>query len=270
VRAIELCKTPGSSPGDRPLSVRLLPGNRRTMSFHSLDDPNDNELETEVQCVGEPAPQCQANSCVDCPCKFDVFSQPLSYVDLMLKDIAPRCRQNIGMGDKKLRVLLIGLGGGALPQFILHRCPAGTVAIDAIELDGRVIDAAQRFFGVASTRGTLNIEQADALAAVTTSVEKGKQYDVALVDCMAGGGLVPESCRSSEFIGLIHKSLAPGGVVMQNIWHYAPTAPEQAAREYKSTKDEYARQFGGVDVLRPVNPPELDWEDILRSVKGRQ
>ena len=47
--------------------------------------------------------------------------------------------------DEPRRMLVIGIGGGSLPMFLQHHFPSA--AIDAVDIDSDVIDAAKQFFG---------------------------------------------------------------------------------------------------------------------------
>lgn len=279
---VELCRLASSGKGDPPLSVRLLPGNRRAMYLTADVEAGtaDVEAETEIQCLGDTPASCRhtPGHCVPCPCSIDPLSPADSYVQLMLQTIRPLCRSAIE--GPSIRVLLIGLGGGAVPQQILAHCPAGSVTVHVVDIDERVIQMARQYFGLPQSRH-LEVEHADATQALEQRFGKTMHsnnaflegaasdvelYDVALVDCMAGSGLVPLPCRSAHFVALLHKALRKGGLVMQNIWHYAPTAPEEAASEFRQTKSEYMRVFGDVNVSRPENPPGFDWQDLLMAV----
>merc|ERR1719453_2019389 len=101
---------------------------------------------------------------------------------------------------------------------------------------------AKQYFGLPQDQ-YLEVEHADATEALQQRFGTGRhaslrgkasstrQYDVALVDCMAGSGRVPLPCRSAQFIELLHKAVRKDGLVIQNIWHYSPTAPEKVATE---------------------------------------
>lgn len=281
---VELCRVVGTGKGDHPLSVRLLPGNRRAMYLTADVEAGtaDVEAETEIQCLGETPGSCRhsPDHCVPCPCRIDPLSPADSYVQLMMQSIRPRCRA--AQEGQGIRVLLIGLGGGAVPQQILSHCPVGSVTVHVVDIDERVIRMARQYFGLPESRH-LEVEHADATSSLEQRFGKGDSvrtnsvflegtmrdtelYDVALVDCMAGSGLVPLPCRSAHFVELLHKALRKGGLVMQNIWHYAPTAPEEAASEFSQTQSEYMRVFGNVDAVRPENPPGFDWQDLLTAV----
>lgn len=275
---VELCRVAGSHAGEHPLSVRLLPNNRRTM-YLTAANATDIEVETEIQCLGEIPSSCKRGHgvCTPCPCKMDPHSLPDSYVELMLQEIMPRCKAMPPDGQD-IQVLLIGLGGGALPQQILAQCPAGSITVHAVEIDERVIQMARQYFGLPKNRH-LEVEHADATEALKTRFGKNsnvflqadggarKLYDIALVDCMAGSGAVPLPCRSAQFVELLHKALRKGGLAMQNIWHYAASAPHKIAAEFRQTKAEYKRVFGDVRSKRPENPPDIDWQDLLLAMK---
>lgn len=276
---VELCRIPSVQKGDHPLSVRLLPDNRRAMYLtpDAAANTADVEAETEIQCLGETPGLCEHSDghCKPCPCRIDPLSPPDSYVQLMLQEIRPRCRA--APEGESIRVLLIGLGGGAVPQQILAHCPVGSVTVHVVEIDERVIQMATEYFGLPKGRH-LEVEHADATEALEKRFGKSgnvflegearsiELYDVALVDCMAGSGLVPLPCRSAQFVELLHKALRKGGLAMQNIWHYAPTAPDEVASEFRQTKAEYMRVFGDIDSKRPENPPGFDWQDLLMAV----
>merc|ERR1719473_1805868 len=63
------------------------------------------------------------------------------------------------------RLLLIGLGGGMLPQYLIEHTELN---VDAVELNGDVIRVARAFFGLPETEksGQLQITQGDALPVV--------------------------------------------------------------------------------------------------------
>lgn len=179
--------------------------------------------ETNVQCKGAMPDSCSSTktkldqSCDDviCPCE-PVVNLNFGYMKRMVKTLLPMCLDTPAEGEKRrFRVLLIGLGGGALPEYILAKCPDGT-EVESVEYDPRVIDVATRFFGLNPKPVTNRIEQGEGGEAVRTRAMRSEQYDVVLVDAFESAR-VPASCRSKEFIENLRWILRPGGVVMQNI-----------------------------------------------------
>ncbi len=108
------------------------------------------------------------------------------------------------------RVLVLGLGGGALPTRMLHDYPG--IRIDAVEIDPVVVDVAERYFALpADPRLTVHVE--DARRYVRRADER---YDIVVVDCYHADAL-PFHLTTAEFFGEIDALLAPGGVVAYNI-----------------------------------------------------
>eukprot|EP00427_Karlodinium_veneficum_P018664 CAMPEP_0169139054 /NCGR_PEP_ID=MMETSP1015-20121227/42709_1 /TAXON_ID=342587 /ORGANISM="Karlodinium micrum, Strain CCMP2283" /LENGTH=275 /DNA_ID=CAMNT_0009204623 /DNA_START=141 /DNA_END=968 /DNA_ORIENTATION=- len=208
---------------------------------------------------------CSGNCDVACPCDVD-DSAPLStsYMKTMFDHLGSRC------SEKPSRVLVLGLGGGELSQYLLHHCSG--MHVDAVELNSDVIALARNYFGLGESEqkftDRLNIEQADALTAVgERALTSGESYDAILVDCFAGKGEVPESCRSRDFAQKAKELLKPTGVFLQNIWHYS--AQNQAVhQEFEKTKSIYHEVFDGAleDVSVPM-PPRIRWVDILKATK---
>jgi spermidine synthase len=115
------------------------------------------------------------------------------------------------------RVLVVGLGGGAMVRFLAHHEPH--VRIDAVEIDPAVVRLADRFFGV-RTAGNVRVHTADAVAFVQSTADR---YDLILMDAFlrpsdetdATG--VPTRLKTVAFLGDLKRTLAPGGVVAFNV-----------------------------------------------------
>ena len=110
-------------------------------------------------------------------------------------------------------VLLVGLGGGAIPKFIQKQFPA--IRIDIVEIDPDVVTTCQEWFqfkGTPNTRvyvidGRLYMKRAKA------------QYDVILLDAYAADR-IPFHMTTLEFVQLVKGRLKPGGVVASNLWEH--------------------------------------------------
>lgn len=272
---VPLCRLNGAREGDHPLTVTMLPGNKRAM-YLTPENTEDVEVETTIQCVGEAPNSCKQmdGQCVPCPCKMDTNPVEDKYMQMMMEQIEPRC--HAATEGQVIRILLIGLGGGAAPQHILAQCPTGSVAIHAVEIDKRVIKIAREYFGLPQGEH-LQVENADATEALQQQfgtsrnvtlrgeIDSTELYDLALIDCMKGSGEVPFPCRSAQFIELLHKAVRKGGLVIQNIWHYSPADPKKVASQFRQTKADYMRIFGKVDLKNVPLPPEIDWENLIMA-----
>ena len=139
------------------------------------------------------------------------------------------------------RVLIVGLGGGAMVRFLTHHEPQ--VQIDAVEIDPAVVRIADEYFGVRSG-GNVRVHTADAVAFVESTTDR---YDLILMDAFlrpssgtdATG--VPTGLKTLEFLERLKGVLAPGGVVAFNVNEHASMADDIAA---------VAAAFGDIAVYR--------------------
>lgn len=115
------------------------------------------------------------------------------------------------------RVLIVGLGGGAMVRFLTHHEP--DVRVDAVEIDPVVVRLAAEYFGVRSG-GPVQIHTADAVAFIESTEER---YDLILMDAFLRPSAetdatgVPSGLKTRAFLGRLKSVLAPGGVVAFNM-----------------------------------------------------
>jgi spermidine synthase len=108
------------------------------------------------------------------------------------------------------RVLVLGLGGGAIPTYLGRFLPDAT--IDTVELDPGVIEAAKTYFGIRET-GRSRLIESDGRVFLNRHSEP---YDLILVDAFTGS-YIPFHLMTKEFYRLVHDRLAPHGVAAFNI-----------------------------------------------------
>ncbi len=115
------------------------------------------------------------------------------------------------------RVLIVGLGGGAMVRFLSHYEPQ--VHIDAVEIDPAVVRLADQYFGVRSG-GSVRVHTANGVTFVESTTE---QYDLILMDAFLRPSSdtdstgVPAGLKTLEFLRRLKQALAPGGVVAFNV-----------------------------------------------------
>jgi len=222
--------------------------------------------QTMVSCTGDVPQNCglprlvaknvnDTQSCdmLECPCEPDTSKLQFSYMEDMMKEVQPMCE--LAAEDFSMRgpdagpfhILLIGLGGGALPEYTVQHCPKGT-KMESVEFDPRVIDAATGFFGLHLQKGLNSVENGDGGAAVAKRAESGEKYDVVMVDAFQSAGKVPDSCKNTAFIQNVKKILRPRGKLIQQIW----------SPQYELVIEDYKKIFGedkvkGTDIELGVN-----------------
>ena len=114
------------------------------------------------------------------------------------------------------RILLLGLGGGALVHFFLHHFPRARV--EAVELRPQVVAVARDFFALPEGDPRLRVHLADAggfLAA--PGPDSAGSWDLVVTDVFDADGPASGSLDRA-FYGAIGERLADGGVVAANLW----------------------------------------------------
>ena len=114
--------------------------------------------------------------------------------------------------DRPQRVLLVGLGGGSLAKFIRARMP--WVIIEVVEVNPRVLTVARRYFHVPENDERLTVILGDGAEHVRCA---GPPFDVLAVDGYDGESHV-EELSDTAFYAACHRRLAPGGMLVVNLW----------------------------------------------------
>jgi spermidine synthase len=130
------------------------------------------------------------------------------------------------------RVLIVGLGGGTIPSFLRKHYP--DLTIDIVDIDPDVVDVAKRFFGF--------VEDARMRAHVADGrkfIEETKRpYDIIFLDAF-GCDNVPFHLTTREFLAAVRRALAPGGIVVGNIWSsWSNPLHDRMVRTYQEVFEE--------------------------------
>lgn len=134
------------------------------------------------------------------------------------------------------RAVVLGLGGAALPTLLRRNWPS--VRVDTVEIDPAVIRAAGRWFGY-RTRGGETAYLQDA-AAFAQRKDRHGRYDLVLVDCY-GAKFIPAHLQTRAFMSSLGNLLAPGGLIVANVWQTHP--------RYRTLVARYAAVFQSVWTL---------------------
>jgi predicted membrane-bound spermidine synthase len=108
------------------------------------------------------------------------------------------------------RILILGLGGGAIPGYLGRFLPDAT--IDTVELDPGVIDIAKKYFGMRETEKS-RIHAGDGRVFLNRHPEP---YDLIIADAFTGS-YIPFHLMTKEFYRLVRDRLTPHGVAAFNI-----------------------------------------------------
>jgi spermidine synthase len=136
------------------------------------------------------------------------------------------------LGGDPHRMLVVGLGGATLPMFLRKHYPDAT--IDIVEIDPEVVVVAKRFFGFLEDE-RMRAHVADGRAFIESVQEP---YDVIFLDAF-GVRSVPAHLTTLEFLQSVRRAVAPGGVVVGNVWRRASNPLyDPMLRTYQEAFDE--------------------------------
>ena len=111
------------------------------------------------------------------------------------------------------RVLMIGLGGGQLSNYLFDRFPG--IEIDAVDIDPEVVRLAQRWFGVPRGEPRYRVHVDDGRLFVEKAMP-GVLWDMIILDAFRGV-FVPYHLKTVEFYQVVLARLSPEGVVVANL-----------------------------------------------------
>ena len=110
------------------------------------------------------------------------------------------------------RILVVGLGGGSLPQAFRTLLP--NTVIDVVEIDAAVVKVARDHFKYEiSEPGELFVQDARIFGKRAGAM--GRRYDLILLDAF-NGDYIPEHLMTREYLTETQHLLSPGGVLLAN------------------------------------------------------
>ncbi|MGI6656692.1 MAG: hypothetical protein ACOX5Z_07685 [Desulfobulbus sp.] len=111
------------------------------------------------------------------------------------------------------RFLVLGLGGGALPHFLLHHHPDALV--DVVEKEAIILQVARDFFSLPHSPRLRTFHQ-DALSYVRDTTEGG--YQVAFLDIFGEDGMAPDLYEERLYAEVLAR-LSADGILVVNVWN---------------------------------------------------
>ncbi len=131
--------------------------------------------------------------------------------------------------------LILGAGAGANINQLIERFPS--LFVDAVEIDARVIEAGERFFGLDRSEPRLRVFIEDARPFVKRA---DRAYGAIILDIYNGGLHIPFYVMTIEYFEDIKAAMEPGGVLAVNVlsfneaWERDYTLVEPIAATLKS------------------------------------
>jgi spermidine synthase len=112
------------------------------------------------------------------------------------------------------KILLIGLGGGTLPDALQKMLPG--VQLDIVEIDPAVDRVARKYFEFKPGPKTRIILE-DGRVFVKRAARTKPNYDLVMLDAFAED-YIPEHMLTREFLQEVKSIMAPRGVLAANTW----------------------------------------------------
>lgn len=164
-------------------------------------------------------------------------------------------------------VLMIGLGGGSVAKFVRHHMPE--VRVRVLEIDPQVVGIARQCFLVPVDDGNFEVIIGDGAEYMS---REDVRADVIMVDGYDAESHV-EALATREFYADCHARLAPGGMLVVNLWG--------GDREFNDVLKRIEEAFPGGTLCLPARklgnviafgfrdaPDPQRWEDLrLRAVE---
>ena len=162
------------------------------------------------------------------------------------------------------RILIIGLGGGTLPNTLSFLYPNSE--IHAVEIDKAVVKVAEKYFGFRAGN-KMKVFEEDGRIFVKRVIRKGERgYDLIILDAF-DQEYIPEHLLTKEFLEELKRILLPGGVLASNTWSSSKLYDHESAT-YESVYGEFfnLKDFNRVILARHGGLPSMD--EIKRNSKA--
>ena len=167
------------------------------------------------------------------------------------------------------RILIIGLGGGTLPEALQEMLP--DAMIDTVEIDPAVEEIAYRYFEYVPGPNTQNFIQ-DGRVFVKRAVASGAQYDLVMLDAFEAD-YIPEHMLTKEFLEEVKAIMTPDGVLAANtfsrsaLYDYESATYQAVFGEFYNLKFSnriVLAKLGGLPSMDEVRENARIWDAELR------
>lgn len=125
-------------------------------------------------------------------------------------EYAVNCILSLAFRPNPGSLLVLGLGGGAVPMMFYHLCK--NIRIDVVEIDPDIQEVAKKYFNfITDSRVKVHIEDASRF------IKKNRQkYDIIIMDAFIGQRQHP-TLTAEEFFLAARERLNPGGLFVTNL-----------------------------------------------------
>ena len=160
-------------------------------------------------------------------------------------------------------MLMVGLGGGSVSEYLLRHVPE--LHVTSVEIDPGVVAAAKKYFGV--EEGPRH-KLATGDGRVFLARNKAK-YDVVMIDAFRGG-YVPFHLLTNEFYTLLASRMEPDGVAVMNLRARTQLFDSSLVTLRRTFKTIEVYEWSGNAIVLARLPPPMMPEERLARAKERQ
>jgi spermidine synthase len=143
--------------------------------------------------------------------------------------------------DNPQRILIIGLGGGTLPEVYHSLFPEAEIIIS--EIDEAVLSVAEDFFDFEQT-DQIKVDIGDGRVYVKRAALRNEVFDLVIIDAF-NGEYIPEHLMTEEFLEEVKQLLPENGMLVANTF--------STSRLYDAESQTYHNVFGEIINLRMAN-----------------
>ena len=156
-------------------------------------------------------------------------------------------------------MLMVGLGGGSVSEYLLRHVPE--LHVTSVEIDSGVVAAAKKYFGV-EEGPRHKIATGDGRVFLARNKTK---YDVVMIDAFRGG-YVPFHLLTNEFYTLLASRMEPDGVAVMNLRARTQLFDSSLVTLRRTfTTIEVYEWSGNAIVLARLQPPMTPEERMARA-----
>jgi len=162
------------------------------------------------------------------------------------------------------RILIVGLGGGTLPNTLSLLYPNSE--IHAVEIDKAVIKVAEKYFSFRAGN-KMKVFEEDGRMFVKRALRKGESgYDLVILDAF-DQEYIPEHLLTKEFLEELKQILLPGGVLAANTWSSSKLYDHESTT-YESVYGEFfnLKDYNRVILAKRGGLPSM--EEVKRNSKA--
>lgn len=162
-------------------------------------------------------------------------NQSCRYLDKPVELVFPYAKMTLSsllVQDNPERILIVGLGGGTLPDTYSLLFPEAEIVIS--EIDDAVFRVAREYFGFQET-DKISVDVGDARVYIKRAGLRGEKFDLVILDAF-NGEYIPEHLMTVEFLEEVKRLLPEDGMVLANTF--------STSRLFAAESNTYREVFG--------------------------